>query len=177
MKCKQCSKSVGRVHLICDGKAFCDWECLHEYINNHEEMCGKMIYRATEDERLSITEIVNQSHETAVDKGWYEEPKTFGELIALCHSELSEALEEFRVKRAPKEIHFSGYSNIDECMIISIEKTATCRKPEGIPIELADVVIRVADMCGYYGIDLEEAVRIKMEYNRHRPHRHGGKVI
>ena len=48
-------------------------------------------------------------------------------------------------------------------------------KPEGIPIELADVIIRVLDYCGYAGIDIDAAISQKHEYNRTRPYRHGGK--
>lgn len=104
---------------------------------------------------MTISELVKQAHENATDKGWYDEPKTFGELIALCHSELSEALEDYRQGKGIGAVRFSG---ADE-------------KPEGIPIELADVVIRVADMCGYYGIDLEAAIKLKMEYNKTRPYK------
>ena len=50
-------------------------------------------------------------------------------------------------------------------------------KLEGIPIELADVIIRIADLCGHYGIDLESAIEEKMEYNKTRSYRHGNKVI
>lgn len=32
------------------------------------------------------------------------------------------------------------------------------RKPEGVPVELADAVIRIADLCGHLEIDLEEVI-------------------
>lgn len=48
---------------------------------------------------------------------------------------------------------------------------------ESIPAELADVVIRLMDMCDHYGIDLAAAVVEKHEFNKSRPYRHGGKVI
>lgn len=59
-------------------------------------------------------------------------------------------------------------------------ETCDCRntnngKPEGIPIELADVIIRVLDYCGYAGIDIDAAISQKHEYNKTRPYRHGGK--
>ena len=108
---------------------------------------------------MRLNEMVDKAHANAIDKGWWCEERTFGELVALCHSELSEALEEYRNGVGLTVVYHNG------------------EKPEGIPIELADVLIRIFDMCGKYGIDLEEAVRIKMKYNSTRPIRHGGKVI
>lgn len=109
-----------------------------------------------------ITELVQESHKTAVEHGWWEKKPEFGTLIALCHSELSEALEEYRRGSSPEETR---------------EHPMIPRKPEGIPSELADTIIRIFDMCGYYGIDLEEAILQKMQYNKERPYKHGGKVI
>lgn len=48
-------------------------------------------------------------------------------------------------------------------------------KPEGVPVELADTVIRVLDTCEAYGIDLGFEIRRKMEYNETRAFRHGGR--
>lgn len=87
---------------------------------------------------------------------------TFGERIALIHSELSEALEVFR---ETPELHDSFVSRYVD------------GKPEGIPSELADVVIRVLDLCESVGIDLERAVIEKMDYNDGRAYRHGGKRL
>ena len=109
---------------------------------------------------MTIAELVKQAHETAEEKGWHFPPLMFGEHIALCHSELSEALEAHRDNfPVDKMVYGDG------------------KKPEGIPAELADVVIRIADICGVYGIDLETAIKEKMEYNKTREWRHGNKVI
>jgi len=107
----------------------------------------------------TITELVEAAHQNAINKGWYEEPRTCGELIALMHSELSEALEEYRHGRGYTETYYEN------------------EKPCGIPSELADAVIRIFDTCGYLGIDLEEAINEKMAYNATRPVRHGGKKL
>ncbi len=50
-------------------------------------------------------------------------------------------------------------------------------KPEGLPSELADVIIRVAQLAHALGIDLDEAVSTKMDYNAVRKHRHGGRRL
>lgn len=109
--------------------------------------------------RKTINELCREAYRNAVDKGWYEEPRSFGDKIALMHSELSEALEDYRNGRLIGEVYFEG------------------TKPCGIPIELADVIIRIFDTCGYYGIDLEAAIAAKMAYNATRLQRHGGKRI
>lgn len=43
--------------------------------------------------------------------------------------------------------------------------------------ELADVAIRLMDMCGGLGIDLEARILAKLEKNRTRGYRHGGKKV
>jgi NTP pyrophosphatase (non-canonical NTP hydrolase) len=113
---------------------------------------------------LTIQEAIAKCYVTAKLKGWHDEenypPRTFGEIIALCHSELSEALEEFRSGHSVQQIYYSHEG-----------------KPEGVPIELADVLIRIFDYVGRRGIPLEDALKIKMAYNETRPMRHGGKTI
>lgn len=46
-------------------------------------------------------------------------------------------------------------------------------KPHGIPSEIADVVIRCMDFAQTYGFDLGTVVRVKAEYNKTRPFKHG----
>lgn len=83
---------------------------------------------------------------------------TTGEKLALFHSEVSETLEEVRAGHAPTETYYRADG-----------------KPEGVPSELADILIRVGDLAGAFGIDLEAAVIEKMGYNATRAYRHGKK--
>jgi NTP pyrophosphatase (non-canonical NTP hydrolase) len=121
---------------------------------------------------LNLNEFAKEVHENAVNHGWWEEERSFGEIIALCHAELSEALEEYR--NGNTKTYFKDKEGHEYGCDLPFPEYL---KPEGIPIELADCIIRILDYCGKEEIDIEEAIRIKHEYNKTRPFRHGGKVI
>jgi NTP pyrophosphatase (non-canonical NTP hydrolase) len=122
-----------------------------------------------------MNKLRDEIHQNAVEHGWWQEERSFGEIIALCHSELSEALEEYRNGHEPDELYFRDKDNPN--IEIYGGDWDGINKPEGVAIELADCIIRILDYCGKAGIDIEEAIRIKHEYNKTRPHRHGGKKI
>ncbi len=107
---------------------------------------------------LTIKELMVQSHDTAVEKGWWEKDRNFLEQLMLMVTELAEVAEEYRNHNKLQTLHDGA------------------GKPEGIASEFADVLIRVADTCANYGIPLEEALVAKLAYNRTRPYRHGGKL-
>ena len=119
----------------------------------------------------------DEIHKNAVEHGWWDKERSFGEIIALCHSELSEALEEYRKGNKPNQIYYKDKSgNEYGCDVPGFDGESNL-KPEGIPIELADCIIRILDYCGKEGINIEEAIRIKHNYNKTRPYKHGGKRI
>ena len=106
----------------------------------------------------------NEIHQLAVEKGWWKgkspsRPSEFlFEKLFLIVTELAEAVEEYRKGKGFNEIYLGDKG-----------------KPEGFGIEIADARIRIDDLCGYLKIDVEEAVRIKHNFNKTRPYRHGGK--
>lgn len=200
-----------------------------------------------------FNELAKEAHKISKEHGWWDKEPTFGSLISLMHSELSEALEELRAGRgmvwyactegtpehpcAPKDIY--------DCEMSGQEASCAYRsaKPEGIAVELADCIIRILDWAGheevdvdYYiktmeenrchesvidedfgdfiavchsilsnayakedkleismllcleivyimdwakheGVDMDAIIREKMEYNKTRPYRHGGKIL
>lgn len=128
---------------------------------------------------MRINEMTAEVHGVAKEKGWWEKPKSPLEVYALIHSEVSEAVEEARKGTEP--IYFTnseGKTIVNDVNHLREKHGLPGEpyKPEGELIELADCVIRVMDYCGYKGWDLEEAIRLKVEYNKTRSHRHGGKL-
>lgn len=92
-------------------------------------------------------------NKTSVDAGWYTDRNTgepitrnFGEVVALMHSELSEALEADR-----KSLMDDKLPHLD-----------------GRVTEFADCVIRIMDTCEALGLDLAGAIIEKNRYNKSR---------
>lgn len=121
---------------------------------------------------MTIKELLTESHRIAEAHGFTAMvsdvcPEKFSEKVLLMVGELVEAMEEFRAGRGLTEIYFV------ESNAPNSEGLMEADKPEGVPIELADCVIRIADFCASNSIDLEEAIRLKQRYNEGRPHKHG----
>jgi NTP pyrophosphatase (non-canonical NTP hydrolase) len=95
-------------------------------------------------------------HSTAKDKGWWDKERNDGEIIALMHSELSEALEALRHGNPPDN-HIPDFT--------------------GVEAELADVVIRIMDYADARGFRVAEAIEAKMAFNDSRARKHGGKAF
>lgn len=130
---------------------------------------------------MNIKQMTKEIHENADAKGWWETERSFGEIIALCHSELSEALEEYRNQKPPVYVvrDTSAYPQIENYYqdITEIDDFRADEKPEGTAVELADCIIRILDYCGKTEIDIEKIIKLKHEYNKTRPYRHGGKKL
>lgn len=118
---------------------------------------------------MNLHEMMIEVHTVNVDKGWFDDDRTFGDMIALLHSEVSEALEAYRDWKLEDATALIGNPATDS--------SPWRPKPQGVGSEMADVLIRLLDMAYRYDIDLEQEYVRKVDYNRTRPHRHGGRVL
>jgi NTP pyrophosphatase (non-canonical NTP hydrolase) len=99
---------------------------------------------------MDLNLLSKQIYKDNCAKGFYDKPRETGTLIALMHSELSEALEADRKNLMDDKLtHRSG-----------------------LEVELADCLIRILDFCGHRGFDIQGAVDEKLAYNRTRPYKH-----
>lgn len=96
---------------------------------------------------MTIHELCKEAFETAKSKGWHDEPREMGTVLMLIVGEVAEAMEADRRRE--------GWDRVTE--------------------ELADVCIRIFDTCGSLNLNLEKAIREKMDYNKTRSYKHGNK--
>lgn len=123
-----------------------------------------------------INALAQEIHENNIEKGFYEDEKNIGEMLALIHSEVSEALESDRKDQ---------YTKLDEDLRNDLELDGTSPDydtrhfesfvKDTFEDELADIMIRVMDLAAFKGIDLEWHIRQKINYNSKRQYKHGKK--
>ncbi len=127
-------------------------------------------WAGTVEARPTLAGFAKAAHAMARSKGWwdgYDLTQKFGQTkltpdqilsqLMLITTEVAEAAEDVRIGVGVTEYEDSG-------------------KPVGFPSELADIVIRVFDLAGAMGIDIEAEISRKMLFNRSRAARHGGKL-
>mgnify|MGYP003405253947 CR=1 FL=1 len=107
------------------------------------------------DLKQAVETMCNTCHQAALNGGWWNDlvtgedmrgKRNVGELLMLIVSEVAEAMEGDRKKLVDDKLP---------------------HRPM-VEVELADAMIRIADMAGGMGYDLAGALVEKLEYNRTR---------
>ena len=100
----------------------------------------------TSEEIEILKNVQDKCYKQNIFMGWHDKPREVGTMLALCHSELSEALE--GVRKDLMDDHLPHRKMVE--------------------VELADCVIRILDLAGYLGLDVANALAEKHTYNRTR---------
>lgn len=105
---------------------------------------------------MNLNELCTDINTYAKEKGWWQQKRSALEIHMLIVSEIAEATESVRDNEP--SFFFKG------------------EKPEGESVELVDALIRILDYFGERRWDLDKVIKAKMDYNKTREFRHGGKA-
>ena len=119
----------------------------------------------------TLNKLRDEIHENAKNKGFWDNQRETGTLLMLCVSELAEAME------ADRNGLYADLELIekDKEEFIDFKWSFENSIKDTFEDELADTIIRILDLCGAHGIDIEKHIELKMKYNATREKMHGKK--
>lgn len=119
------------------------------------------------ENKYKLNALAKSIHEGNKERGFDVSKENIGQTLMLVVTELSEALEADRKGRYAKlDRYYQGIASNDlfETFI-----------KDTFEDEIADAMIRLFDMAGALGIDIEKHIELKLNYNKTRAMKHGKK--
>jgi NTP pyrophosphatase (non-canonical NTP hydrolase) len=141
----------------------------------------KFWYNVKNDKKMNngnLNVLAKDIYQAMKEKGFWDHERNVGEMLMLATGELAEGLEALRKGRKMDQDRLMGY--LEQGDQIHREggfayDAFESQIKDTFEDELADALIRILDMCGGLGIDIEFHVREKLQYNSLRAHKHGKK--
>ncbi len=126
--------------------------------------------------KMNWNEFAAEVHQLAVDHGWWDPKPSFADIVVMCHSELSEAVEEYRGGR-PMVWHVCtrmaeqkgacspGPHNAEICEMAAYpDQKEECQfyhpKPEGVAVEMGDCILRILDVLAEAGVNIDRQLKL-----------------
>lgn len=103
---------------------------------------------------MTLNNLARNIFEGNKEAGFWDSPRPLTETTMLVVTELAEAIEEERAGNPDQWVSPNG-------------------KPEGVDVELVDALIRLLDILGSRGVDIDAVLGSKLAYNKTRGYRHG----
>lgn len=122
---------------------------------------------------MTINELRDLAHEIAASKGFWDSERNVGEMLMLVVSELGEAVEAHRKGMFANHTGFA-LNSFGKDDMAKAEAFKEFMK-DTFEDEIADAVIRLLDLCGGLGIDLDAHISAKLAFNATRERLHGKK--
>ena len=127
-----------------------------------------------------LNSLAREVHEANRAKGFWDEPRSLCETTMLIVTELADAVEEERAGRASVWYSHNGTGWRADEVVVDDDGLVHDDdryyeppfKPEGVDIELIDALIRLLDLLGSRGVDVDELLKQKLAYNKTRGFRH-----
>jgi NTP pyrophosphatase (non-canonical NTP hydrolase) len=115
-----------------------------------------------------LNQLSSELHASAQDKGFYDDFNALLDVVAVAPG-------------ADLRMHIVQYEANTKLLLIATEIAEVVEEmrkgnaivSEAVEEEFADILIRLLDLAGFLGIDLDSAVKMKREKNNARPHKHG----
>ncbi len=117
----------------------------------------------------TLNSLAKAMHEIAKEKGFWDEKRETGTLLMLIVSELAEAMEADRLGR------YADFEQAEQNIKLGGEWLANYQSyiKDSFEDEIADVFIRLLDLCGAMSIDISKHIELKANYNKTRECKHG----